>query len=169
MGTMFVANPVAALRNVRRSMRPDGRICLVVWRRKLENEWMYRAEQAVEEWVEEEEDSDELTCGPGPFAQANADTVSQQLIAAGFDDVGFRRVDIDMKIGDDLEHAVSFVCALGPAGEAIRLAGEQGRQVRPQVEAAVREVLEPYVKVGGGVWGPATSWVVTAGAASQGS
>src|SRR5206468_9911984 len=33
-GTMFFANPVHALRNVRRALRPGGRLCMVVWRRK---------------------------------------------------------------------------------------------------------------------------------------
>jgi SAM-dependent methyltransferase len=36
MGLMFFANPVAALRNVRAAMRPGGRLCAVVWRRKLD-------------------------------------------------------------------------------------------------------------------------------------
>ncbi|MFN2615732.1 MAG: class I SAM-dependent methyltransferase [Thermoleophilaceae bacterium] len=161
MGTMFVANPVVALRNVRAAMNPGARLCICVWRRKLENVWLYEAEQAVEEWLEEDPESDELTCGPGPFAQANADTVSGQLLAAGFGDVALHRVDIDMLVGRDIDHAVSFVCALGPAGEAIRLAGEQAETVRPQVESAVRAVLEPYARDDGAVLCPATSWVVT--------
>jgi hypothetical protein len=53
------------------------------------------------------------------------------------------------------------VCALGPAGEAIRLAGDQGKQLRPQVEAAVREVLEPYAGEED-VRAPATGWIITA-------
>ena len=40
MGTMFFANPVAAMRNVRESLRPGARLTKVVWRRKLDNEWM---------------------------------------------------------------------------------------------------------------------------------
>ena len=47
MGTMFFANPVPALRNVRRALVPGGRLCMVVWRRKIENEWVSRAEQVV--------------------------------------------------------------------------------------------------------------------------
>ena len=35
-GTMFFANPVAALRNVREALRPGGRLNIVVWRRKLD-------------------------------------------------------------------------------------------------------------------------------------
>jgi SAM-dependent methyltransferase len=162
MGTMFLANPAVAFRNVRGAMRPGGRLAIAVWRRKLENEWMYQAEVAVEEWLEEEEDTDELTCGPGPFAQANADTVSGQLVSADFEEISLRRHDMDMMIGNDLEHAVAYVCALGPAAEAIRLSGEQGKELRPQMAAAVRKVLEPYRRADGSVWGPITCWIVTA-------
>lgn len=42
MGTMFFANPVAALRNVRRSLGPGGRLAMVVWRRREDNDWLYR-------------------------------------------------------------------------------------------------------------------------------
>jgi ubiquinone/menaquinone biosynthesis C-methylase UbiE len=42
-GTMFFASPVAAMRNVREAMRPGGRLCIVVWRRKLDNEWLHRS------------------------------------------------------------------------------------------------------------------------------
>jgi len=51
-GTMFFANPVAALRNVRSSLRPGGRLCMVVWRNKLSNEWLHRAELVVEQYLE---------------------------------------------------------------------------------------------------------------------
>ena len=83
MGTMFFANPVAALRNIRGALRPGGRLCMVVWRAKVENPWMYRSEVVVEKFVEASDDSDEPTCGPGPFAMANADTVSGMLVSAG--------------------------------------------------------------------------------------
>ena len=38
LGTMFFANPVAALRNVREALVPGGLLNMVVWRRKLDND-----------------------------------------------------------------------------------------------------------------------------------
>lgn len=165
MGTMFFANPVAAHRNVRRALEPGGRLCTVVWRRKLDNEWLYRAEQVVEEFVTEPEESDEPTCGPGPFALADADTTSQILLSAGFTDVALRRCDLPIRIGRDLDQAVELVMALGPAGEVIRLAGEEAERIRPEIEAAVRGVLREFDGPDG-VVSTASSWIVTATAAA---
>ena len=51
MGTMFFANPTHALRNVRAALKPGGELVMVVWRAKVENEWMYRAQTIVERFV----------------------------------------------------------------------------------------------------------------------
>src|SRR5579862_2462278 len=97
-GTMFFANPVAALRNVRGALVPGSRFVCVVWRRKLDNPWMYAAEQVVKPLIDEPEETDEPRCGPGPFSQANADTFSGQLLSAGFGEITFRRSDYAIRI-----------------------------------------------------------------------
>src|SRR4051794_25645957 len=48
MGTMFFTNPVVALRNVRSAIVPGGKLVMVVWRRREDNAWLYRAQQIVE-------------------------------------------------------------------------------------------------------------------------
>src|SRR3954467_14667294 len=53
MGVMFFANPVQGLHNIRGVIRPGGRLVAVVWRRKLDNEWLHRAEQVTEKYLEE--------------------------------------------------------------------------------------------------------------------
>jgi SAM-dependent methyltransferase len=160
-GTMFFANPVAAMRNVRQSLAPGGRLCTVVWRRKLDNDWLHRAETVVEEFVEEPEESDEPTCGPGPFSMANADTASDILRSAGFTDIALRRCDIPIQIGRDLDHAVEFVTAIGPAGEVIRLAGDDAERIRPQIESALHEALAEF-EGPGGVTADASTWIISA-------
>jgi ubiquinone/menaquinone biosynthesis C-methylase UbiE len=163
-GTMFFANPVAALRNVRQALRPGGQLCMVVWRRKLDNDWLHRAEQVVERYVTEPEESDEPTCGPGPFSMADADTTSEVVQLAGFHNVTLQRCDIEMEIGADLDRAVEFVMALGPAGEVIRLAGADAERIRPQITAALREALSEYVDDSGATRASSSTWIVTANA-----
>jgi len=163
MGLMFFANPVQALRNIRGSLRPGGRLVGAVWRRKLDNEWLHRAEQATEQYLEEPEEPEDVRCGPGPFSMANPDTVSEQLQIAGFERPSFTRCDIPIKIGNDLNHAVAFNMALGPAAELLRICpAEEVDRLRPKVERDIRDVLADYVKDDGLVLGPASTWIVTA-------
>ncbi len=162
MGTMFFANPVAALRNVREALAPGAPLNMVVWRRKLDNECMHRAELVVEKYLEEPEESEVPTCGPGPFSMANADTVSDVLKHAGYVDVRLARQDLPYRIGNDLEQAVAFNMALGPAAEVLRMWGHRVDEIRPEIAEDLRQVLADYVVEGGAVVAPASTWAVTA-------
>jgi ubiquinone/menaquinone biosynthesis C-methylase UbiE len=166
MGVMFFGNPVVAMRNIQRALVPGGRLCVVVWRKREDNEWVYRAEKVVEKYLEAPEDSDEPTCGPGPFSMASADTTSDILLGAGFEEVEFRRSDLPVTIGHDLDHAIAFNLALGPAGEVLRLSGENADQVRPRIEADLRKTLADFVQPDGEVVAPASTWIVSARAPS---
>jgi SAM-dependent methyltransferase len=162
MGTMFFANPVAALRNVRETLAPGGLLNMVVWRRKLDNEFMHRAEQVVAEYLEEPEEYDVPRCGPGPFSMADADTVTDVLKHARYEDIRLARQDLPYKIGNDLEHAVAFNMALGPAAEVLRMWGERVDDIRPKIAADLRAALADFVVDGGAVIAPASTWAVTA-------
>ena len=162
MGTMFFANPVRALRNVRDALVPGGLLNMVVWRRKLDNVFMHRAELVVAEYLDEPDESYAPRCGPGPFSMANADTVTDVLVHAGFEDVGLARQDLPYKIGNDLEQAVAFNMALGPAAEVLRMWGHRVDEIRPRIAADLREALAGYVVDGGAVVAPSSTWAVTA-------
>jgi SAM-dependent methyltransferase len=162
-GTMFFANPVAALRNVRGGLVPGGRLCMVVWRQKPDNEWLHRAELAVERFLPEPDHdaTDEPTCGPGPFSMAGADVTSGILVASGFREIALRRSDIELPIGATLEDAVDLLMAIGPAAEVIRLSGDDAERIRPQLAEAIGEVLSDYVTTDG-VRASSSTWIVTA-------
>ncbi|HEY2719191.1 MAG TPA: class I SAM-dependent methyltransferase [Solirubrobacteraceae bacterium] len=162
MGTMFFANPVAALRNVRKALVPRGRLAMVVWRSKVENEGFYRGQQITEQFVTKPEEYDEPTCGPGPFSMGNADTTSGILVSAGFEQISLLRCDKPILVGVDLDEAVDFVMSIGPAGEILRLAGERAAHLHEPVAAALREDMARWVGPDGTVRGPASTWIVTA-------
>ncbi len=161
MGLMFCANPVQALRNVCKALTPGGRICAVVWRRKLDNEWVRRAELVVDQYLDRPEETDQPTCGPGPFSMANADTVSEQFKIAGFEAVSFQRCDLPLKIGRDLDHAVEFNMALGPAGEVLRLWEDRIEEIKPKIAAELRGALAD-LDGPDGVYAPASTWIISA-------
>jgi ubiquinone/menaquinone biosynthesis C-methylase UbiE len=163
MGTMFFANPVVALRNVRNALVPGGALVMVVWRAKVENDWLYRAQTITERFVTKPEEYDEPTCGPGPFSMANADTTSGILLSAGFQDIALRRCDIPITIGLDIDEAVELVMSIGPAGEILRLAGERAAHLHEPVAQALRDGLADWASPDG-VIAPASTWIVTASA-----
>src|SRR5581483_2090322 len=76
-GTMFFASPVAALRNIRKSLAPKAKLAMVVWRKRDENPWLHVAEVVTRKFIPAEaETHDQPTCGPGPFSMAGPDMVS---------------------------------------------------------------------------------------------
>jgi ubiquinone/menaquinone biosynthesis C-methylase UbiE len=163
-GTMFFASPVAALRNIRRALAPGGRLVMVVWRRREDNDWLYRAQTIVEPMVERPEEHDEPTCGPGPFSMSGADTVSHQLLIAGFTDVELHRHDIPILIGRTMDEAVDLAMALGPAGELLRLAGDRAASLHEPVREALAAGYAEYAGPDG-VRGPSSTWIISAVAA----
>ena len=118
----------------------------------------------VEAIVQKPEEYDEPTCGPGPFSMANADTVTDQLMYAGWENISLQRCDIEILGGNDLEQALDLVMSIGPAGEILRLQGDRAAHLVPQVEAALREGLAEYQRDDGSIWSMASTWIVTANA-----
>jgi hypothetical protein len=107
------------------------------------------------------EETDQVHCGPGPFSMAGADMVSTMLRGAGFERITFERHDCDICIGSDVDDAVEFAMALGPAGEIIRLAGQEGARRKPQVIEALKETFAPLARPDG-IWAPSSTWFIAA-------
>ena len=162
-GTMFFNMPVAALRNMRKALVPGGECTMIVWRRREDNAWLHEAELRVKEIVPvvSHDETDQVHCGPGPFSMAGPDMVSDMMRIAGYEQVRFERYDADICIGRTLEDAVEFSVALGPAGEIIRLAGEEGEKHKPRVMEVLREVLSGFQRPDG-IWAGSSTWIITA-------
>ncbi len=160
-GTMFFANPVQALRNLRSALVPGGALTMIVWRTIDDNPWLKLAKDvALEHLPPPPEDGP--SCGPGPFSMANEEMVTAQLRSAGFvDPIAFERVDAPIRVGLDVEDAIGFQLALGPAGEVWRLAGEIAEARRAQVRAALADALAPFASPDG-VFIGSSSWMITA-------
>jgi ubiquinone/menaquinone biosynthesis C-methylase UbiE len=162
-GTMFFNLPGAALRNIRRALKPGGTLTMIVWRKREDNPFLHEAELLVRDIVPvvSHDETDAVHCGPGPFSMAGADLVSDMLRGVGFERIRFERLETDVCIGRSLDEAIDLAMALGPAGEIIRLAGPEGEARRPQVVAALRDLFASRLR-DDGIWGGSSSWVVTA-------
>lgn len=157
-GVMFFADPVASFTNLRRALKPSGRLAFICWREPRENPWMMAPLMAVYKHVPKmppvgPED-------PGPFAFASEERVTRILKGAGFTDIAMQphNLAMDIAIGGGLDAAVDGALQIGPANRALE---GHPSEVREAAKASIREMLTPYVK-GQSVALPGAVWVVTA-------
>ena len=160
-GTMFFANPVAGLRNMRQALRPGGRMVHIVWRERADNPWLSMAKDVVLKYLPAP-GSDAQTCGPGPFSMADQAMVREMMKAAGYDRIEFRRVDAPVLVGKDVDDAIAFQLAIGPAGEVFREAGALAEAKRAEIEAAMAAAIDAQKKASDGVVMDSSSWVISA-------
>jgi ubiquinone/menaquinone biosynthesis C-methylase UbiE len=159
-GTQFFENPVAGLRNMRATLKPGGTMTMVVWRGIKDNPWLGHAKDVVLKYLPPPGDN-ALTCGPGPFSMADTGVVTKQLEIAGYKDIRFEQVDAELFVGNDVDDAVAFQLAIGPAGEVYREAGALGEQRHDEIAAALKAELAKYQRSNGIVM-DSSSWKVSA-------
>jgi len=165
-GTMFFANPVAGLRNMRKALRPGGRMVHIVWRDRADNPWLSMAKDVVLEYLPAP-GADAQTCGPGPFSMADETMVAGMMRSAGYENVEFLRVDAPVLIGNDVEDAIAFQLAIGPAGEVYREAGAEAEEKRPEIVAALAEAIARQKIEADGIVMDSSSWVISATSPQQ--
>ena len=156
-GVMFFEDPPAAFANLRRALRPGGRLAFVCWQARERNPWMMAPALAAMQHVAFPPPP--APDAPGPFAFADAERVRGILAAAGFADVEHEAIEQPMPLGG-LDEALELVLAVGPVGQALREA-KAGPEQRERVVAAVREALTRFESPRG-IEAPAAAWIVTA-------
>jgi ubiquinone/menaquinone biosynthesis C-methylase UbiE len=159
-GTPFFENPVAGLRNMRTGLKTDGIMTMVVWRSIKDNPWLGHAKDIVLQYLPPPGDSAQ-TCGPGPFSMADTGVVTKQLEIAGYKDIAFEQIDAQVFVGNDLDDAVAFQLAIGPAGEVYREAGNLAEERHHEIANALKTALAKYQRPGGVIM-DSSSWKVTA-------
>jgi SAM-dependent methyltransferase len=160
-GVMFFADPAAAFINIRRSLRPNGRLAFVCWRSLEENPLDILPLTAASAHLPPQPAHD--PDAPGPFAFANPHRVRGILERAGF-----REIDItahDEEVGSGNLDAMLAVCSrVGALGKILR----ENPELRAAVLPAVRSALAAHDGPDG-VRLNAATWVVTARAPVESS
>lgn len=159
-GLTFFERPVQTLKHLHSWLEPGALLGSLVWRSRRENPWLDLAHRVVRE-VLPPVDEDAPNCGPGPFSMADREMVAAQLAAAGFHSVNFEPIDAEVNVGADVEEAVEFQFALGPAGEVVRHAEEQGHPGLAQAREHLRRALARF-EGPQGINLASASWWVTA-------
>jgi SAM-dependent methyltransferase len=157
-GVMFFAEPVLSFANLRRALRPTGRLTFACWRDPRENPFFMAPLQAVYKHVPklprpEPED-------PGPFSFASEERVRRILGEAGFQGIEMEpcNLALDVAVGRGLDVAVQSALEIGPAARAL---AEQPPDVVAAATDSIREALAVYLS-GQSVPLPASIWIVTA-------
>ncbi len=158
-GIMFFAQPEVAFANLRRALRPGGRIAFVCWRALAENLWMTIPAMAVANHLPIK--APDLNA-PGPFAFADDARVRRILEMAGFVQIQHEAIHEPLSVagGEPLDAAVALLMRLGPAGAALRDANA-GPELLEAVRLSIREAIAPY-ETPRGIAMPSSAWVVTA-------
>jgi SAM-dependent methyltransferase len=157
-GVMFFSEPVVSFANMRKVLRPSGRLTFVCWREPRENPWLMTPLQAVYKHVPKlpqlgPED-------PGPFSFASEPRVHRILAQAGFSNISMEPYDLalDVAIGRGLDAAVESALEIGPASRALE---GQSAELREASRRSIREALVPFT-AGQSVSLPAAIWIVAA-------
>ena len=154
-GVMFFDDPETAFVNLRRALKPAGRLVFVCWQSPAVNAWIREPMAVLAQHVELPEPS--APGSPGPFSLANPDRLSELLTDAGFPDFDIVPFTCPITLGHDVGAAIDFLVNVGPTS---RVLGEAGEAAREAATAALREALDRLS--GGPIEMDSASWVVTA-------
>jgi SAM-dependent methyltransferase len=156
-GVMFFDDPPTAFANLRKALKPGGRLAFCCWRTPPENEWMSLPLRSAAHLLPPPQPGD--PDAPGPFAFADKGRVASILASAGFDGVTIEPLDLEIG-ADSLEDSVAISLRVGPLGSTLRQI-EASDQLKRDVEDALRRALAPHLK-GGLIRLPAAVWIVSA-------
>ena len=155
-GVMFFDNPVAAFRNIRKAVRPGGRMAYVCWADRKANPWIRIPAGAAKAFLDLPAPPPDDA--PGQFSMENEHRVQQILHDAGWSDIGLERFTVDGSIGSNAADAARFITKMGPMSEPFALADSDTQNKTLQV---IEEALTPYSNDSGVTLGFST-WIVSA-------
>jgi SAM-dependent methyltransferase len=155
-GVMFFDDPPAAFANIRRAVRPGGRLTFIAWRSPAENPFIVAGALAAAAVLPNLTPPDPTK--PGQFAFADGERVRAILGAAGWRDVAVQPLDLPGEVAEpDL---LIYATRLGPVGMALRNADEA---TQARTAQALRQAYAPFVQDGSARFTSAC-WLVTAAA-----
>jgi SAM-dependent methyltransferase len=154
-GTMFFDDPIAAFANIRRALRPAGRLVMMVWQSHERNEWAVAIHQFL---AGSAGPVAAASTGPDPFSLADPPTVKQILGAAGFIGVNFTDVDEPVYYGPDVTAALDWVRGFTCTNEVLK---RLDRAAAARALGRLRDALSAH-QSDDGVWFNSRAWIITA-------
>ena len=132
-GVMFFDDPTAAFANIRRALKPNGRLHFVCWRDIKQNPWMLAPMMAAARHLElpEPPKPDE----PGPFSLAEESRIERILKDAGYRNIKIETRDFTAPndIFGDTKQATDFFMTIGPVAALLEDKDDATRQARTRI------------------------------------
>ncbi|MER7247479.1 class I SAM-dependent methyltransferase [Kribbella sp. NPDC000426] len=147
-GVMFFDDLVGAFTNLRRALRPGGRLAALVWQSRSENEWARVIPEAIGGTYRDE----------SAFTLGSEDVTRDLLMSTGFADATLTAVHEPLYYGADVEAAYANVLRLR---EPQALLAELDATAAERAEAALRAVLAAH-DTGDGVLFDSAAWIIAA-------
>ena len=157
-GVMFFADPVAAFRNIRRALKPAGRLVFIAWRSPQENPWATVPVLAAQPFLPPQQRPGPEE--PGQFSFGDRARVERILGEAGFGAPSFEPIDRQIWMGDSVAEVAAGAGKFGPLARAFAAAEPAAIEKAKQ---AIAEVLAPH-EGPDGVRLPGACWLVQANA-----
>jgi SAM-dependent methyltransferase len=155
-GVMFFADPTAAFANIRKALKPGGRLAFLCWRAMPENAWAAVPLAAARDLLPAQPPPEPNA--PGPFAFADPVRLRAVLEGAGFKEVKIEKLDSVMHMAPTASEAAQFALGIGPLARA---AAELDDATKARIVARVGEGLKKY-ETPNGVAPAAACWLVGA-------
>ena len=152
-GVMFFDDPLAAFRNLRRALRPGGRLAFLCWQAELDNEVFALPVRAYQAYAElPAEATDDVFADPAQLAALVA--------GAGFGDVRVTAITEPARVGADVADVMAY---LRETSRVRDLLARLDDELAAQVLSATAEEFAGRQRPDG-VWVSAAAWLVSAGA-----
>jgi ubiquinone/menaquinone biosynthesis C-methylase UbiE len=156
-GVMFFDDPIAAFTELRKTLKPGGRIAFACWQEPAKNDWYVLPLNAIAGIIAPEVVD---TNAPGPFAFSDPHRVERILTEAGFAQIELQAFEAPFYYGRGetreamVEDALQQVFRVGPIQ---RLLAAQSDGLRERAAVAIRAKLadlasERGIAVSGATW-----------------
>lgn len=142
-GLMFALDPARATSEIRRVLRPGGRVAIAVWGARERNPWLGLVQDAVSEQLGAPVPPPGI---PGPFSLADPERLAGLFAGADLDDIVVSELPVPLRAASFDEWWSRTLALAGPLAKLFAaLPAEAARQLRARARAAV----SPYEYVEG--------------------